>query len=206
MAQRFPRERGDGPHDETRLFARLWVFPASAGMDRPASAYRSRPRAFSPRARGWTVVAVDLGVEDDVFPASAGMDRPRREVGRPAVGFPRERGDGPTAKGRATDEQKFSPRARGWTVLAARRKHLGQRFPRERGDGPVIAALKQLKSAVFPASAGMDRFLTRWWTSCGCFPRERGDGPMVKPIYDWEENVFPASAGMDRSPDPGSQT
>jgi len=94
--RRVPRVRGDGPVETLTCACALAVFPACAGMDRPARRSRRCPGWCSPRARGWTgrrradLVAtrrvprvrgdgpygadLDL-VKLGVFPACAGMDR-----------------------------------------------------------------------------------------------------------------------------------
>ena len=135
-----------------------WVFPACAGMfliehcfrgipssfprvrgDVPLLGWWCRPRSgFSPRARGCSdLTAQGLGLLE-VFPACAGMFRqttfPVAGTGR----FPRVRGDVPDPALTRDDHARFSPRARGCSL---------------------VEACLPLIPPVFPACAGM--FLPR---------------------------------------------
>ena len=72
----FPRRRGDGP-------LLVDVLPLRG--------------AFPPQARGWTVGMGSSSGGMAVSPAGAGMDPPFAFSAFPSPGFPRRRGDGPSA-------------------------------------------------------------------------------------------------------------
>ena len=172
---RFPRPRGDGP-----------CAPGAAGC----------PSWVSPPTRGWTRHH-EAGREGDAgFPAHAGMDPVRRHRPRPAVRFPRPRGDGPHLVDPRHLAGRVSPPTRGWTLLRL--------YAHVRKEG-------------FPAHAGMDRRDDAVLFTFLGFPRPRGDGPpcsctagasprVSPPTRGWTapstnaRNVtwgFPAHAGMD---------
>ena len=89
-----PRARGDGPEvvEET-----VW------------------PNMDSPRSRGWTRAERAARDPDRGFPALAGMDRRTPSLGRPSLGIPRARGDGPCGYIPVRRGARDSPRSRGWT-------------------------------------------------------------------------------------------
>ena len=171
----FPRRRGDGPDP---------------------SHYRGPLREFPPQARGWTRCACARRAGADVSPAGAGMDLhlARRRTG--TSGFPRRRGDGPSADYRRWWVYEFPPQARGWTAV----------------DRPQAEA-----DEVSPAGAGMDPSSPGTWAMSCCFPRRRGDGPSPPPsrrtpprfppqargwtcrmaVHVRRMPVSPAGAGMD---------
>ena len=201
---------------------RLGGFPALAGMDRrPAS--RSRPAArlprargdgprptplsprtaaASPRSRGWTQDLDTPPRHPRGFPALAGMDLSRSRSSCRSAGLPRARGDGPPTRPGCPACEPASPRSRGWTPHATRR--------RRRLQG-------------FPALAGMDPGSPRFPLRRRGLPRARGDGPerrranlrlyLASPrSRGWTSEPhhhraaaegFPALAGMD-PPDPAS--
>ena len=111
---RLPRMRGDRPHEET---IRAWN------------------SAFTPHARGSTVVLCFLSFEATVYPACAGIDH--RCLCRVSLhqGLPRMRGDRPGVPGIFPARRKFTPHARGST---------------RRGEITVLWTI------VYPACAGID--------------------------------------------------
>ena len=192
-----PRPRGDGPatgrvlrsccgcSPPTRGWTgypsdrnpRVPVFPAHAGMDRPARLVGSGARGV-PRPRGDGPLLVDPGAV-------------RQRV-------PRPRGDGPAISGQHVNAFLRSPPTRGWTAPSLHRNqrrevfpaHAGMdrrrtgvsgarsRVPRPRGDGPFDRGMPAHEFRCSPP--------TRGWTVPGSHRRQ------------WS-SVFPAHAGMDRS-------
>ena len=172
---RFPRPRGDGP---------TYMVAINPSM------------VVSPPTRGWTcATALDIS-RDCGFPAHAGMDPDTIVHSLRFNGFPRPRGDGPSATPIIPQIAGVSPPTRGWTLQQA-------------GRGRGLAG--------FPAHAGMDLdwdwgTIARWG-----FPRPRGDGPspgrstccrrqVSPPTRGWTPGGyrhdpaprgFPAHAGMD---------
>ena len=130
----FPRTRGDGPVDATSI--------CGGG-------------GFPPHARGWTVRSVADAQIANVSPARAGMDPVAPFSFEFLPGFPRTRGDGPSALDARAFLRRFPPHARGWT-------------PRARPRAP--------RAAVSPARAGMDPSAEGRKSAPHCFPRTRGDG------------------------------
>ena len=133
--QRFPRTRGDGP----------LRFQLAADF-----------AEVSPHTRGWTPMTCKECGYTAGFPAHAGMDRRQQQAAAEATGFPRTRGDGPTAEWEAVTGYTVSPHTRGWTHAACRPDALGCGFPAHAGMDPP----------------GNTVVLGPVW-----FPRTRGDGP-----------------------------
>ncbi len=236
LPRSFPRPRGDGPltppvPESRPVFSpptRGWpapprrdpyrpsVFPAHAGMARPARPHGSplnsfpRPRGdgplpdpppipeyqFSPPTRGWPAGVDAPRQRSRVFPAHAGMARITKPHPPHAMSFPRPRGDGPPEQRGGKTIDGFSPPTRGW---------------------PGVGILKCKFHRVFPAHAGMARGRRPDSNRTVRFPRPRGDGPVMAmlnkeelfspPTRGWPENpgaanrpglVFPAHAGMAR--------
>ena len=131
-----PRARGCSPPTR-RLGATDRVFPACAGMFPGNSdtcyAALGFPRVrgdvpnhrggclvalkFSPRARGCSQPFDFVHVAQVVFPACAGMFLPDHRPIIRSLRFPRVRGDVPRRKQPLMPAPKFSPRARGCSVL-----------------------------------------------------------------------------------------
>ena len=196
----FPAHAGMDPTGSTRRPPCEW-FPRPRG-DGPVT--RCSPRSsslVSPPTRGWTSYrSLPPGVVIG-FPAHAGMDPSRAGSCRPAIRFPRPRGDGPPLRHRSSRCVVVSPPTRGWTRSLASRlqallgfpAHAGmdprgadrlgspRRFPRPRGDGPRRSAKGWVKPRVSPP--------TRGWTSVCSVWRRLLSG-------------FPAHAGMDLIPMP----
>ncbi len=151
-----PRACGDGPPRGTAVPQLASLLPARAGMDlRPSGAPRSRraaPRACgdgpdlavsgrglggcSPRVRGWTPPAGVACTKCRLLPARAGMDpRPRtRSSSRAAA--PRACGDGPSSRSDSMGDEPCSPRVRGWTHPAGRRRRAVGLLPARAGMNP----------------------------------------------------------------------
>ena len=75
LARGVPRTRGDGPQQQLIVTPSTPVFPAHAGMDRPARPWSLDGPACSPHTRGWTEPLLMDPTGMAVFPAHAGMDR-----------------------------------------------------------------------------------------------------------------------------------
>ncbi len=156
----FPRPRGDGPCSTLITASSIKVPPPT---------------------RGWSLLDVDHRVFDKGSPAHAGMVPPPAPRLRKSVGFPRPRGDGPSAGSQLNRVCMVPPPTRGWSHVEVSDtfKHPGspahagmvpilfnglehrKRFPRPRGDGPHCDRVSLCQSMVPPP--------TRGWSLC--FPR-----------------------------------
>ena len=213
--QSFPRVRGDVPAQTGKLLVMLVVFPACAGMfldtkyevtighgfprvrgDVPLDSWDTADSTgFSPRARGCSGGVPHLCHIIEVFPACAGMFLETPCSKWYLIGFPRVRGDVPTARARQWGSIQFSPRARGCSSS------------RNTPSPPT---------PVFPACAGMFRRYAVLRSRLGGFPRVRGDVPPrvyqtrqhdkfsprargcshLSVVSAVDNRVFPACAGM----------
>ena len=134
---RFPRPRGDGPCTSPTIGGRAPVPPPT---------------------RGWPLFGHSVRVSHGGSPAHAGMAPERLCWCSSWTGFPRPRGDGPTARGLRSLAGPVPPPTRGWPRL-----------------GPVCS----MTAPGSPAHAGMaPPITTRFWLGTR-FPRPRGDGPVV---------------------------
>ena len=149
----FPRVRGDVP------FSGL-VLHQSGG--------------FSPRARGCSPQRMATHHLRLVFPACAGMFRIHRLVCGVNSSFPRVRGDVPIAQAFFNTSPRFSPRARGCSLM--------MRFHYQ-------ALL------VFPACAGMFPKIMGLSVRMGSFPRVRGDVPVLQKWVDDDLTFSPRARG-----------
>ena len=91
-----------------------------------------------------------------VFPACAGMFLEEKKINHSQHRFPRVRGDVPKSPSQSPQHLKFSPRARGCSV---------------------VVRVHQEVRGVFPACAGMFLVQHPLHDSEGGFPRVRGDVP-----------------------------
>ena len=153
------------------------VFPAYAGMfrspcgggfglarfprirgDVPNQAITSEAKTrFSPHTRGCSESSNHKRSENTVFPAYAGMFRRHRPISSGNPGFPRIRGDVPSAFRRVSSRIRFSPHTRGCSASQELREWL---------------------TTVFPAYAGMFRLPFTFSANSLSFPRIRGDVPL----------------------------
>ena len=172
----FPRTRGDGPD---------------------ATTSNNVPDTVSPHTRGWTLANLLERQVGGGVPAHAGMDPRGRRLPRGPRGFPRTRGDGPSASRGSCLRCSVSPHTRGWTLapldigrgvrgfpahagmdpLPRSRRTETRWFPRTRAGWTCTPCPTSCHHVGFPAHAGMD-------PGCGVdspasigFPRTRGDGP-----------------------------
>ena len=174
--QSFPRARGDGPASLVHM----------DNVDK-----------LPPRSRGWTPRPRSLRRGSAASPALAGMDRRVITVPLRPNGFPRARGDGPSAPNCTSNRAKLPPRSRGWTrgrcgrsaaalaspALAGMDPTTGKSCSSQEGSPPRSRGWTRhgwpahRSRRASPALAGMD---PPWpmprWLSDG-FPRARGDGP-----------------------------
>ena len=154
-------------------------------------------RKFSPHTRGCSESSNHKRSENTVFPAYAGMFRRHRPISSGNPGFPRIRGDVPSAFRRVSSRIRFSPHTRGCSAEAAA------------AAGGVC---------VFPAYAGMFRITRAEGMAHHRFPRIRGDVPLalhiLRKLVEFSPHtrgcsaaislgdsgmiVFPAYAGMFR--------
>ena len=154
-------------------------------------------RKFSPHTRGCSAAHVVVVSVLPVFPAYAGMFRRRFGGCQAGFGFPRIRGDVPSAFRRVSSRIRFSPHTRGCSAEAAA------------AAGGVC---------VFPAYAGMFRITRAEGMAHHRFPRIRGDVPLalhiLRKLVEFSPHtrgcsaaislgdsgmiVFPAYAGMFR--------
>ena len=113
------------------------VYPACAGIDRPpiqvpyATTGLPRMRGdrparemafpetleFTPHARGSTELGLQTISKADVYPACAGIDLIWAGSTSSCLSLPRMRGDRPPFQERITEEKRFTPHARGSTVI-----------------------------------------------------------------------------------------
>ena len=156
------------------------VYPACAGIDLkscrtiPAASRLPRMRGdrpvlfahqahivqFTPHARGSTLFTLVEKVEFIVYPACAGIDLLASGGSRRGYRLPRMRGDRPRMVVTLTDEQRFTPHARGSTFAIR-----------------VVCEYE----GVYPACAGIDLFSAVKNASTVGLPRMRGDRPQPPP-------------------------
>ncbi len=212
--RRFPRPRGDGPHDLDGRLPEHWV---------------------SPPARGWSHQTMRAADDAVGFPARAGMVRYNLECLGKLKRFPRPRGDGPSRARIRLAGLEVSPPARGWSPISmSPRPILGgfparagmvprwrpqcllfRRFPRPRGDGPpnrsgcarcdrvsppargwsAISVFRLARAGGFPARAGMVRLGKYLMKPMPRFPRPRGDGPRPHRSHGGCATVSPPARG-----------
>ena len=127
--------------------------------DRPSgNARTASSTAFTPHARGSTLMRTMAGLCFLVYPACAGIDPMHHIGGEDYICLPRMRGDRPLRPRCIWDWMKFTPHARGSTV-----GHLG----------------RLLSPMVYPACAGIDRGHCQRQALSLCLPRMRGDRPSL---------------------------
>ena len=161
--RRFPRRRGDAPE---------------------APAARDMSGLFPPQARGCTVGICETVAYRDVSPAGAGMHLIRFVPGSFLDGFPRRRGDAPSASAAGDQVIAFPPQARGCTW----------REGRDRGGAEVS-----------PAGAGMHRSATPTRAARPSFPRRRGDAPPPRAAGHPARRFPPQARGCTEVPGLGDQ-
>ena len=168
----------------TRGWTRRWIgvvvepngFPAHAGMDRrlgrlsPRSRRFPRPRgdgpssrtspelpsAVSPPTRGWTRHPTSTPPWRRGFPAHAGMDLRCRPGTRAPGGFPRPRGDGPSAVAIVWSSDQVSPPTRDGPGICSAGIWSRWVSPPTRGWTHHLVTMVHHRTG-FPAHAGMDR-------------------------------------------------
>ncbi len=134
--------------------------------------------AFTPHARGSTVLVPFRRAAAAVYPACAGIDPNLLKFFMRLGCLPRMRGDRPMKKGRREFSAPFTPHARGSTVTCI--------------DTSLL-------TPVYPACAGIDPILqTRHPRSKG-LPRMRGDRPGIH-RQDAARDMFTPHARGSTSP------
>ena len=192
------------------------VYPACAGIDllHPSNCFPCEclPRMrgdrpflgrqrdtiwkFTPHARGSTVFVASVVVRVSVYPACAGIDLTLRFQRAAFRSLPRMRGDRPALATSLMSTARFTPHARGSTMVRLGKRKCG---------------------TVYPACAGIDLALVPCSSARCSLPRMRGDRPDVfdftavafqftphargsTPIGQTWSNpgfVYPACAGID---------
>ena len=171
-----PHARGSTPKPRSRMM-RSAVYPACAGIDLLRHIHSSRQRGlprmrgdrpymqnrisqstkFTPHARGSTTCGGLFPLFRGVYPACAGIDRARDRGRGTRISLPRMRGDRPEWKIPRTLTRRFTPHARGSTIV----------FVVNRWDYEV-----------YPACAGIDPCRQLGISLLDCLPRMRGDRPL----------------------------
>ena len=116
----------------------LWGFPRIRGDVPDVAEVKNAITRFSPHTRGCSQCSQSHQQSAPVFPAYAGMFPHAENIGNPAQGFPRIRGDVPTSPRLRNTSPPFSPHTRGCS--------------------PVLNIFPGL-TPVFPAYAGMFQHL-----------------------------------------------
>src|SRR6266576_727631 len=151
--RRSPHARGDGPQ-----------YAHWTNSDKP----------FSPRAWGWSVIAITPNSLRDVLPTRVGMVRLQTCWPLSCRRSPHARGDGPQLTDLAHSFGEFSPRAWGWSAW---------------NTWPIYGV------SVLPTRVGMVRF----WRYCGSkpcgSPHARGDGPVPHKSLTLTEMFSPRAWG-----------
>ena len=138
-----------------------------------------------------------------VFPACAGMFLASLRKPTPPASFPRVRGDVPLGAFKDAAVNKFSPRARGCSVLVTlsfsedkvfpacagmfpREVFIGLRslgFPRVRGDVPFYGLHETKKGTFSPRARGCSAQLFQGDPGTGVFPACAGMFRILRPCY-----------------------
>ena len=154
------------------------------------------PSRFTPHARGSTFIAAHPRGIFSVYPACAGIDPVSSGGSSKLSSLPRMRGDRPELPPRGVILPRFTPHARGSTLI------------RNQHPKPMN---------VYPACAGIDRAASGNVSGYVCLPRMRGDRPVAKSmlwiVYEFTPHargstpallrcwttsvVYPACAGID---------
>ena len=127
-----------------------------------------------PRTRGWSQRLKGVIPKENGSPAHAGMVPSRSTTTASSPGFPRARGDGPTASPFFGLFARVPPRTRGWSQFKADTSLL------EEGS---------------PAHAGMVPHFQAKRGAAARFPRARGDGPRQHLTPDELSEVPPRTRG-----------
>jgi len=169
--------------------------------DRPRDASKcQRQQLFTPHARGSTACKDFERRTSMVYPACAGIDLSSSQYANVSCSLPRMRGDRPFVFQVCQCVVKFTPHARGSTVITCSTYH---------------------SCVVYPACAGIDLSSLSAQLELNCLPRMRGDRPFLANQSLWmflftphargstsrscltpsERQVYPACAGIDRDTD-----
>ena len=159
MGRRFPRIRGDVPAMIRQIQSESGFSPHTRGCSVADGASGAVHPVF-PHTRGCSGCGAAFIQPVVVFPAYPGMFQPVLRTLPTPNGFPRIRGDVPTANPAAEGAIRFSPHTRGYSGCCARPPQ---------------------KEVVFPAYAGMFPAWSRLLNTAPSFPRIRGDIPEARP-------------------------
>ena len=117
-----------------------------------------------------------LRTHDGRFPAHAGMDPQTLSAPDGVGGFPRPRGDGPSAAPRTTWRYRVSPPTRGWTLRRGAGRDVPGGFPAHAGMDRNLRTLSNTTHR-FPRPRGVGPRAPSRWPGTASVPRPRGDGP-----------------------------
>ena len=103
-----------------------------------------------------------MDLHTSVYPACAGIDLSRLQVSATTPSLPRMRGDRPKLSVSATTPIRFTPHARGSTI---------------------VDEWREVDENVYPACAGIDPTMPIANIATNCLPRMRGDRPFFVAIF-----------------------
>ncbi len=183
------------------FLSRKRIYPCLPRMrgDRPCRFVRTlSPQAFTPHARGSTLLTLMSLWAIKVYPACAGIDLGLLADRPPASGLPRMRGDRPEVAMEAVAASEFTPHARGSTLRANPTSRSAQVYP-------ACAGIDQCTSSVVPGYVRLPRMrgdrprLPGLPTSgCRFTPHARGSTHRLWTLRGILA-VYPACAGIDPS-------
>ncbi len=159
--RRSPHARGDGPqyahwtNSDKPFSPRAWGWSVIAITPNSLG-------EFSPRAWGWSGMRRAVAAFDEVLPTRVGMVRALSRQCSRSSSSPHARGDGPHGTLGPFTAYPFSPRAWGWS-----------------GSGDTA----DQNPVVLPTRVGMVRFRTSRSPSRKCSPHARGDGPLTAAMH-----------------------
>ena len=138
---------------------------------------------FTPHARGSTPIPSVHYDHPIVYPACAGIDRTVVSISAATICLPRMRGDRPRLLHRCARTQRFTPHARGSTIVSL----------------PGI-----FEDPVYPACAGIDRTGSLHLLERGGLPRMRGDRPGARRSSKMTVLFTPHARGSTLTPNKSS--
>ena len=150
-----PRMRGDRPQYTTLLLV-TWMFTPHARGSTPCLGCKRHAHHVYPACAGIDLFPLQKKRKKKVYPACAGIDLVGAVTFRFSISLPRMRGDRPLAGFYCMVSRRFTPHARGSTVIFCDRSTEG---------------------GVYPACAGIDLHSGQKKSCPSRLPRMRGDRP-----------------------------